>query len=112
MNLVKIKKLQKKAIRIITKSKSNTHTGPLFFEQKILPFELISLQSKLTFMHSIHYKYAPDSFVNIFSYNASRNIDYDLRNAGAYAIPAVRIEFFKRFPLYTFQTAWNDLGDL
>ena len=63
-------------------------------------------------MHAIHFKYAPDSFMNIFNLNASRDIDYELRNAGAYAIPSVRIEFFKRFPLYTFPTAWNELGDL
>ena len=111
-NLSKIKKLQKKAIRIISKAKNNEHTGPLFYEQKILPFELLSLQSKLIFMHTVHYKYAPKSFLNTFNLNATRDIDYDLRNAGAYAVPAVRIELFKRFPLYTFPTAWNAIGDL
>ena len=105
-------KTSKKAIRIISKAKNNEHTGPLFYEQKILPFELLSLQSKLIFMHTVHYKYAPKSFLNTFNLNATRDIDYDLRNAGAYAVPAVRIELFKRFPLYTFPTAWNAIGDL
>ena len=113
-NLSKIQKTTKKAIRIITKSKSNEHTGPLFLDQKILPFELLSLQSKLTFMHAVHYKYAPPSFYYSFIQNVTRDIEYDLRNAGAYAVPAVRIEFFKHFPLYTrtFRTAWNGIGDL
>ena len=63
-------------------------------------------------MHAVQYKYTPDSFLNIFQLNASRDIDYELRNTGSYAIPFVRIEFFKRFPLYTFPIAWNELGDL
>ena len=63
-------------------------------------------------MHAVQNKYAPDSFSNIFQLNASREIDYELRNTGFYSIPFVRIEFFKRFPLYTFPLAWNDLGDL
>ena len=65
-NLQKIFKLKKKAIRIITKSKINSHTEPLFEEPKILSFGKISIQSKLNFMHSIHYNYAPKSFSNIF----------------------------------------------
>ena len=65
-------------------------------------------------MHAVHYKYAPPSFYYSFIQNVTRDIEYDLRNAGAYAVPAVRIEFFKHFPLYTrtFRTAWNGIGDL
>ena len=63
-------------------------------------------------MHTVHYKYAPKLFLNTFNLNATRDIDYDLRNAGAYAVPAVRIELFKLFHLFTFPTAWNAIGDL
>ena len=111
-NLTKISKLQKKAIRIITKSKINSHTAPLFKDLKILPFEKLSQQSKLLFMHSICYNYAPKSFENVFVRNTDRNIDYNLRNNDEFALPMVRIEFFKRFPLYSFPHAWNSLGDL
>ena len=51
--------MQKKALRFITKSKVNEHCGPLFKSNKILSFDLLSLQAKLLFMHSIHYNYAP-----------------------------------------------------
>ena len=57
------------------------------------------LQSKLLFMHSIHYEYAPKSFHNIFTKNLSREINYELRNADAYLVPAARIELFKKFVL-------------
>ena len=70
------------------------------------------LQSKLLFMHSIHNSYAPNSFKNMFIKNNDRDVAYELRNEGAYVVPAVRIEFFKKFPIYTFPTAWNNAGTL
>ena len=111
-NLTKITKLQKKAIRIVTKSKVNSHTAPLFTDLKILPFAKLSLQCKLHFMHSIRYNYAPKSFDNVFVRNNDRDINYTLRNNDEFTLPMVRVEFFKRFPLYSFPQAWNSLGDL
>ena len=63
-------------------------------------------------MHSIHYEYAPKSFQNILTKNANREINYELRNANAYLVPAARIELFKKFPLFSFPTAWNEVGVL
>ena len=40
-NTTKLEKIQKKAIRIITKSAFNAHTQPLFIINRILPFEKI-----------------------------------------------------------------------
>ena len=104
-NLTKISKLQQqKALRIVTKSKINSHTAPLFKDLKILPFEKLSQQSKLLFMHSKRYNYGPKSFENVFVRNNDRNIDYNLRNNDEFSKSMVRnrIEFFKRFPLYSF----------
>ena len=111
-NLLRIQKMQKKAIRIITKAKINEHTGPLFKLCKILPFEQLCLQAKLLFMHSIHYNYAPNSFSNTFPTNQIRNIEHNLRNQNEFLLPGCRIEWFKKFPLYTFPLAWNNLGDI
>ena len=111
-NISRIVKLQKKAIRIITKSKNNAHTSPLFYETKILPFEKLMLQKKLLFMHSIHNNYAPKSFSEIFVKNNEREIIYELRNGDAYQVPAARIELFKKFPIYSFPLAWNEVGIL
>ena len=111
-NLLRIQKMQKKAIRIITKAKINEHTGPLFKLCKILPFEQLCLQAKLLFMHSIHYNYAPHSFSNTFPTNQIRNIEHNLRNQNEFLLPGCRIEWFKKFPLYTFPLAWNNLGDI
>jgi len=111
-NLKSLEKLQKKAIRIITKSKSNEHTGPLFSKVKILPFEKLILQAKLNFMHSIYYEYSPISFKNVFLKNNNRDVNYVLRNRDDYTVPYARTETFKKFPLYTFPSAWNNAGDV
>ena len=99
-------------MRIVTKSKKLDPTGPLFKEIDVLPFEKLMLQSKLLFMHAVHNDYAPASFKHVFVKNNTRDVTYELRNAGAYVVPAARIEFFKKFPLYTFPTAWNNAGNL
>ena len=111
-NLQRILKMQKKAIRIVTKSKVNECTAPLFKANKILPFDLLCLQAKLLFMHSIHYNYAPPSFNGMFPTNQTRNIEHNLRNQHEFVVPACRIEWFKKFPLITFPLAWNNLGEI
>ncbi len=104
-NLSTIGKLQKKAIRIMTKSTYNTHTGPLFLANKILPFDKLILQSKLLFFHSIVYKYAPRSFSEIWMKNNEGELDYNLRNLDLYVIPQIRIEQFRQIPLTSLPTA-------
>jgi hypothetical protein len=71
-NLAKIFLAQKKAIRIITLSKWNDHTDPLFSELNILPYPKMILQAKLHFMHSYHYNYAPPSFNDTWILNSAR----------------------------------------
>ena len=77
-NLNKLFKIQKKAIRIITNSKYNDHTGPLFAMHKILPLDKIIKQAKLNFMHSIAFNYAPKSFENVWIKNNERLMGLNL----------------------------------
>ena len=66
-NLYRLKILQKRIIRIITKSKYDAHTVPLFYEYKLLRVDdIYSLQQ---FMYSIENKLLPNSFLNIFVKN-------------------------------------------
>jgi hypothetical protein len=71
-NRKRIEKVLKKAIRIVTGSAYNEHTKPLFLQHAILPFDKLILQSQLTFMHSIEYKYAPSSFNLVWIKNSER----------------------------------------
>jgi hypothetical protein len=104
--------VQKKAIRIITHSNYNDHTAPLFRRLGILPFDKIIEQSKLNFMHSIEFNYAPSAFANTWTKNNERNIGHELRNENDYVLPYPRIEFFKKIPIYSLPAAWNAAGDL
>jgi hypothetical protein len=111
-NRKQIEKIQKKAIRTITKSKYNEHTGPLFKDLNILPYDKLILQAKLHFMHAIRYNYAPRSFDGVWELNNTRQQQHDLRNGNDYILPHPRIEFFKKIPLYSLPLEWNNLGDL
>ena len=62
-------------------------------------------------MHSIRYGYAPESFNDVWNLNANRDHDYQLRNNNEFALPAPRIEFVKKQPIYTLPNEWNSLGD-
>jgi hypothetical protein len=62
-------------------------------------------------MHSIAYDYAPITFANTWTKNNTRNIGHDLRNQDFFTMPLVRIESFRKFPLYTLPNERNKLGD-
>jgi hypothetical protein len=111
-NKLQIFKVQKKAIRLISKSNYNAHTGPIFKSLRILPYDKIIVQSKLHFMHAIEYGYAPRSFENIWVKNEHRDHGHILRNNDKYSLPHPRIEFFKKIPLYSLPYEWNEIGDL
>jgi hypothetical protein len=110
-NLNRVSLLQRKAIRIITKSSYNDHTGPLFLSLRILPFDKIIQLNRLLFMHSVTYSYAPLSFHDTWSLNENRDLNYDLRNRDTFLTPPVRIELFRKIPLYSLPTEWNNLGE-
>ncbi len=82
-----------------------------FYRIKILPFDRLILQSKLLFMHSVGYKCTPQSFEKIWVKNNTRDMDYDLRNRNEYNVPFIRNEQFRRNPLCSIPTAWNELCD-
>jgi hypothetical protein len=109
----RIKKIQKKAIRIVTSNNYNAHTNPIFKELGILPYAKLIELSKSLFMHSIEYGYAPASFANIWQKNQNRaDHDHNLRNFDQYTLPPPRIELFKKSPLYSLPLTWNNLGTI
>jgi hypothetical protein len=64
--------------------------------------------SGIKFMHSFHFKLLPLSFAETWISNVERNPGRMLRNAEDYYIPAHRVEFVKRLPLFSFPAAWNN----
>ena len=111
-NRQKIIKVQKKAVRIMTNSKYNEHTAPIFKKYNILPYDKIIKQAKLLFMHSIEYKYAPHSFDNTWKKNDQRAATQALRDDDKYHLPHARTETFKKIPLYSLPEEWNKHNDM
>jgi hypothetical protein len=62
-------------------------------------------------MHTIAYDYAPKTFANTWTKNNARNTGHDLRNQDYFTLPLVRIESFRKFPIYSLASEWNSLGD-
>jgi hypothetical protein len=109
-NRLRIAKIQKKAIRIMTNSNYNAHTSPLFCLHHILPHEKLILFSQLTFMHSVYYNYSPRSFENTWLKNTNRIPDRNLRNADEFNLAQPRTEMFKRSSYFALPAAWNNLA--
>ena len=62
-------------------------------------------------MHTIYYNTAHASFHDSWTKNADRNINIALQNNVDFYVPPVKLELFRKIPLYSFAIAWNNLGD-
>ena len=72
--------LQKKAIRIITLSKYNAHTAPIYKELKLLKVSDIYKLQELKFYHKLINKQLPEYFYNIPYTNTFEIHQYDTRD--------------------------------
>jgi hypothetical protein len=62
-------------------------------------------------MHSIANEYARATFENTWTKNNTCNTGHDLRNHDFFTLPVVRIESFRKFPIYSLAIEWNNLSD-
>ena len=110
-NIQNIYRMQKKAIRLITKSRYNDPPYPLFDKLKILPFEYLITLSGGLLVHSILHKYSPSSLHNTWLTNEQRGTNHDLRNAHHLYIPFARTDQVKRLSFFSLPKLWNELPD-
>ena len=103
--------MQKKAIRLVTKSKYNTPSPSLFASLKILPLEHLITLTAGQLIHSIINKYSPKSLHDTWVTNEQCGIYQELRDAHQLYIPFARTDQVKRLPLFSFPKIWNDLPD-
>jgi hypothetical protein len=111
-NIARLSKAQKKSIRLITRSKYNEHTAPLFQNLKIMPFETLVSYSQCIIMHSIIHKYCPPALHNTWVNNQDRNLNIMLRNADDLYVPLARTEQMKKLPFFHWAKLWNELPPL
>ena len=61
-------------------------------------------------MHAINFNYSLSSFENVWIKNVNRNMNVQLRNDDQFQVIAPNTEWFKRYPLYSLPTEWNNCG--
>ena len=102
-------KIQKKAIRIITKSRYNAHTNKLFKELNTLKINDICALHDYKFLYKIINGLVPTFFANILGPQNGENHEHDTRNASDIRLPAVRHEFARNGISYRFSKIFNKM---
>ncbi len=105
---------QKAAIRIITNSRYNQHTEPLFKGTNILPLPNLCDFFKLQFMQRFIQGFLPCSFNNTWISNVARRpetVSMVLRNHDDFYVPISRLKTLESFPLYSFPKLWENFPD-
>ena len=103
----RIFKLQKKAIRVIFKSKYNAHTSPLFKQFRILKFPDLCALHDLKFCHRFVNKNLPEYFLSEMLQCNTSVFNINERHNDKYCLPAVSHEFAKDSTLYKFPNVYN-----
>ena len=107
-NLYRLKILQKRIVRIITKSNFDAHTLPLFSQHNLLRLEDIhSLQLGL-FMYSIENKIYPNTFLAMLQKNCQFH-SYQTRHSNNFRSDFCRTNIKKFTVISQGPTLWNSL---
>ena len=102
--------LQKRAIRIITFSKFDEHSSPLFKQTTILKlFDLVNFHVSI-FMFKFYNKLLPAVFDNFFVPTSKvHNYNTRLTSSNAYSLPRVRTNYGKFNIRFSGAKIWNSL---
>ena len=99
--------LQKKALRVISKSNYNSHTEPILKQLKILKLRDQYELNVTLFMHKYINNKLPSSFQNIFKLNHQVQINHNTRQANQMYISRCFSNFSEKLPLFEFPKIWN-----
>ena len=105
--LNKIGKIQKRALRTITKANYNSHTEPLFRKCEILKIEDQYEHQTSLFMYDFVNNLLPKSFENSFKLNIELIPDRTTRQSILFFIPKAKNQFVSKLPHITFSQIWN-----
>ena len=110
-NLKKITLDQKKLVRILTFSKNDAHTNPLFKNLNLLKINDIFISEIIKFFFSFINSCLPGTILNLFDLNLSKK-DKVTRSSHHIYIPYVKTERYGRKSLrYNGAVIWNTFFD-
>ena len=111
-SLEKIIKLQKRAIRVISNSKYNSHTEPLFKKLKLLKLTDIFNCQQIKFYHKYLNNKLPEYFTDIFTRLNNSTQNYSTRNRDNISFEKVKHEYAKKRIRYCIPNTLNNCPDL
>ena len=106
----KIISIQKKAIRLTSKSSYNSHTEPLFKSANVLNLTDLYKHQVVLFMFDYMKHNLPKSFKNMFIPNRHINRTYNTRQSDLYYVPKCKNKFIACLPLSNYPRMWNELS--
>jgi len=107
-HLTKLNRLQKKAIRIITKSPFNAHTSPLYQQLNVLKISQIKFIQTSTFMYKYDNNLLPLAFSSYFRPNLYTK---GIRNNRAYISVFAKTNTRKFSIKYQGPLLWNNIPE-
>lgn len=105
-HLKRLQILQKKALRVITKSPINSHTEPIFLQHNFLSITQIKFKQTCEFMYQYHYGLLPGAFDKYFTQVSKM---YNTRSRDDYRTIYARTNTRKFSIKYQGPMAWNSL---
>ena len=109
-NLKRLKILQKRVIRIITKSSYDVNTAPLFFEHRLLDIDRIHTLQLGLFMYSVNNSISSKAICDMFHKNSEVH-SYPTRQCNAYRPQKCRTNIRKFTIISQGPKLWNSLPD-
>ena len=103
--------LQKKSVRIITKSNFYSPSTPLFQTLNILPIYDIVTFNTLIFMFSVNSKLLPEKYCDMFVLNSNFH-SYSTRQRRNFHLPKVKLTLSQNSLSYVGIKLWNQLDEL
>ena len=102
-------KIQKRAVRIISLSKYNAHTDPIFKNLKLLKLKDLCALHELKFCYRLQNNLLPQYFQNsIFTKNSEIH-NYGTRRNNNFQIPTFKHTFIKRTIRYRIPHSFNNM---
>jgi hypothetical protein len=108
----RIFKLQKKAIRTITRSKYNSHTEPIFKKLSILKLPDLFLINSLKFYFKYINAKLPAYFLQYNIAHIYQSHDHHTRNCRKFTVSTTRLDITKRCIRYNIPSVLNSFPDL
>ena len=102
-----LSKLQKKAVRVITRSKYNAHSQPLLKALKILEVTDLLRLHELKFCYKFEHKTLPAYFQKSCFKKNRDNHEYETRNIDDYQYPKIKHEYAKDCLRFQIPVAYN-----